>query len=53
MSKLKLTTNEIDQIKELIYNKIDMVNGYENLDDSLKIILKKLTNKIILKKLTD
>ena len=44
MSKLKLTTNEIDQIKELIYNKIDRVNGYENLDDSLKIILKKLTN---------
>jgi hypothetical protein len=44
--KLKeLTNQEINQIKELIYDRIDIVNGYENLEDSLKIILKKLQTK--------
>jgi hypothetical protein len=44
--KLKeLTNQEINQIKELIYDRIDIVNGYENLEDSLKIILKKLQSK--------
>jgi hypothetical protein len=38
----ELTKSEINQIKELIYDRIDIVNGYENLEESLKIILKKL-----------
>ena len=42
MNNLELTKQEISQIKELIYNKIDQVSGYENLSEELKIILTKL-----------
>jgi hypothetical protein len=42
MKELKLTQQEINQVKELIYNKIDQVDGYENLEESLKTLLKKL-----------
>jgi hypothetical protein len=39
---IELTKYEISEIKELIYNKIDQVNGYENLSEELKSILTKL-----------
>lgn len=42
MDKLKLTTQEINQVKELIYDRIDIVGGFDNLEESLKALLKKL-----------
>jgi hypothetical protein len=42
MKDLKLTNQEINQIKELIYDRIDIVSGYENLEETLKLLLKKL-----------
>jgi hypothetical protein len=42
MNNLELTKQEINELKELIYNKIDQVSGYENLSEELKIILTKL-----------
>lgn len=42
MKDLKLTNKEINEIKELIYDRIDIVSGYENLEETLKILLKKL-----------
>ena len=44
MKTIKLTKEEINQIKELIYNRIDQVDGFENLDPELKIVLTKLRN---------
>jgi hypothetical protein len=40
--ELKLTTSEINQVKELIYDRIDIVGGFDNLEQSLKTLLKKL-----------
>jgi|LauGreDrversion4_2_1035121.scaffolds.fasta_scaffold815641_1 hypothetical protein len=42
---MKLELKEIWLIKELIYKRIDEVSGYENLEEELKILLKKLQNK--------
>lgn len=42
MKDLKLTNQEINEIKELIYDRIDIVSGYENLEETLKLLLKKL-----------
>jgi hypothetical protein len=39
---MKLELKEIWLIKELIYNRIDQVDGYENLEDELKELLNKL-----------
>ena len=37
-----LTKLEISEIKELIFNKIDQVGGFDNLEEELKELLKKL-----------
>jgi|GWRWMinimDraft_12_1066020.scaffolds.fasta_scaffold45762_3 hypothetical protein len=42
--KIELTENEITEIKEMIYNEID-VNDYENLNETLKELLTKLQSK--------
>jgi hypothetical protein len=42
MNNLELTKQEISQIKELIYDRIDIVGGFDNLEQSLKTLLKKL-----------
>ncbi len=42
MKNLKLTVQEIYELKELIYNRIDQVDGYENLSEELKLLLTKL-----------
>jgi hypothetical protein len=39
---MNLELKEIWLIKELIYNRIDQVDGYENLEDELKELLNKL-----------
>ena len=39
--KIELTNKEIIEIKEMIYNEID-VNDYENLNETLKELLTKL-----------
>ena len=41
--KIELTNKEIIEIKEMIYNEID-VNDYENLNETLKELLTKLQN---------
>jgi hypothetical protein len=40
--EIELTKNEINQVKELIYDRIDIVEGFDNLEESLKTLLKKL-----------
>ena len=42
---IELNKSEINQIKELIYDRIDVVSGYENLEESLKELLKKLNKQ--------
>jgi hypothetical protein len=44
MKTIELTKKEINQIKELIYNRIDQVDGYDNLNEELKKVLTKLRN---------
>jgi hypothetical protein len=44
MKTIELTKEEINQIKELIYNRIDQVDGYDNLNEELKKVLTKLRN---------
>jgi hypothetical protein len=39
---MKLELKEIWLVKELIYKRIDDLNGYENLEEELKELLKKL-----------
>ena len=42
MKDLKLTSQEISQIKELIYDRMDEVGGFDNLEQSLQTLLEKL-----------
>ena len=42
MNKLNLTQQEINQIKEIIYNEIDNFGGIENINEDLISALKKL-----------
>ena len=42
MNKEQLTQQEINSILELIYNEIDNQYGIENIDNDLKLALKKL-----------
>lgn len=44
MKNIELTKEEINQIKELIYNRIDQVDGFDNLSEELKRVLTKLRN---------
>jgi hypothetical protein len=39
---MNLELKEIWLVKELIYKRIDDLNGYENLEEELKELLKKL-----------
>jgi hypothetical protein len=39
---MELELKEIWLVKELIYKRIDEVNGYENLEEELKELLNKL-----------
>jgi len=46
MNKLELSQSEMSATKELIYNHIDRIGGYEELSPELKSTLTKI-NKII------
>jgi hypothetical protein len=39
---MELNSREINLVKELIYDRIDIVGGFDNLEQSLKTLLKKL-----------
>ena len=39
MRTLKFTNQELSQLGELIFNKIDTIGGYENLSPELKSVL--------------
>ena len=39
---LKLNTHEVNQVKYLIFDKIDQVGGFDQLSDELKAVLEKI-----------
>jgi hypothetical protein len=39
---LKLNTHEVNQVKYLIFDKIDQVGGFDQLSDELKAVLDKI-----------
>jgi hypothetical protein len=41
----KLNTHEVNQVKNLIFDKIDEVGGFDQLSDELKAVLKKLSER--------
>ena len=41
----KLNTHEVNQLKNLIFDKIDEVGGFDQLSDELKNVLSKLSDK--------
>ena len=41
----KLKTDEVNQLKNLIYDYIDRVGGFDQLSDEMKAVLKKLSDK--------
>lgn len=41
MNKLELTQEELSAVKELIYDHIDKINGYDNLSSELQSVLTK------------
>lgn len=41
----KLNTHEVNQVKNLIFDKIDEVGGIDQLSEELKELLKKLIKK--------
>jgi len=41
----KLNTHEVNQVKNLIYDHIDRIGGYNQLSDEMKAVLKKLSDK--------
>jgi hypothetical protein len=41
----KLNTHEVNQVKNLIFDKIDEVGGIDQLSDKVKSVLKKLSQK--------
>ena len=42
---LELNTREVNQVKNLIFDKIDEIGGFDQLSDELKAVLKKLSSK--------
>ena len=42
---LKLNTHEVNQVKNLIFDYIDRIGGYDQLSDEVKSVLKKLSQK--------
>jgi len=42
---LELNTHEVNQVKNLIFDKIDEVGGFDQLSDELKAVLKKLSEQ--------
>ena len=41
----KLNTHEVNQVKNLIFDYIDRIGGYNQLSDEMKAVLKKLSEK--------
>jgi len=41
----KLNTHEVNQLKNLIFDKIDEIGGFDQLSDELKAVLSKLSDK--------
>ena len=42
---LELNNIEVTQLKELIYDYIDRIGGFDQLSDEMKAVLKKLSEK--------
>ena len=42
---LKLNKSEISQIKDLIFDKIDEIGGFDQLSDEMKRVLQKLSDE--------
>ncbi len=42
---LNLTQSEINQVKDLIYDKIDEIGGFDRLSDQLKEVLNKFNEE--------
>ena len=42
---LNLTQSEINQVKDLIYDKIDEIGGFDRLSDQLKAVLNKFNEE--------
>ena len=42
---LKLNKSEISQIKDLIFDKIDEIGGFDQLSDELKAVLSKMSDE--------
>jgi hypothetical protein len=45
VTTFKLNTHEVNQVKNLIFDKIDEVGGIDQLSDKVKSVLKKLSQK--------
>ena len=41
----KLKTDEVNQLKYLIFDKIDEIGGFDQLSDELKAVLRKFSDK--------
>jgi hypothetical protein len=41
----KLNTHEVNQVKNLIFDKIDEIGGFDQLSDELKAVLRKFSEK--------
>ena len=42
---LNLTQSEVNQVKDLIYDKIDEIGGFDQLSDQLKAVLSKFNEE--------
>lgn len=42
---LELNNTEVAQLKELIYDYIDRIGGFDQLSDEMNVVLKKLSDK--------
>lgn len=43
--KLELNKSEVYQVKDLIYDKIDKIGGFDQLSDELKAVLSKISDE--------
>jgi hypothetical protein len=43
--KLELNKSEVYQVKDLIYDKIDEIGGFDRLSDELKAVLNKMSEE--------
>jgi len=42
---LELNKSEVNQVKDLIFDKIDEIGGFDQLSDELKSVLSKFSNE--------